>query len=53
VLELFEPLVHEPSLERRDDHHVGARERAAHDQEQRDCQRRADAAGKAHESLKR
>ena len=51
ALELVEALVHEPPLERRDDHQVRAAERAAHDQEQRDRQRRADPAREAHPAV--
>ena len=53
ALQLVEAVVDEAPLERRHDHHVGAGERATHDQQERDRKGRADAAGEAHESRKR
>ena len=51
ALELVEPLRHEPPLERRHDHQIRPAEGAAHDQEQRDRERRADPAREAHPAV--
>ena len=48
ALELVEALRDESPLERRHDHQICTAERAAHDQEQRDRQRRANPAREAH-----
>ena len=48
LLELVDPRVDEPPLERRHDHQVGAAEGAADDREQRDGERRADPTRDAH-----
>jgi len=53
ALQLVEPLRHEPALEGGDDHQIRAAQRAAHDQEQRDRQRRSDPAREAHPAVAR